>query len=143
MKRLSRSLYLLLILFVPTVLFMAAAQTKIKEVPVHPPATGDGKALYQEYCAVCHGVDGRGHGPAAEALKTAPTDLSQLAHRNHGQFPTVEVEQVITDGGEYLAHGTEDMPVWGSAFSDRGSNPGVGAARVYAVAKYIEQLQAH
>ena len=143
MKRPSRSFYLLLILLVPLALFTAAAQTKIKEVPVHPPGSIDGKALYQEYCAVCHGVDGRGHGPAAEALKAAPTDLSQLAHRNHGQFPMVEVEQVITDGGAYLAHGTKDMPVWGSAFSDRGSNPGVGAARVYALAKYIEQMQAH
>ncbi len=142
MKRLSRSIYPLLGSLALLAALTAAAQTKIKEIPAHAPSTVDGKALYQEYCAVCHGVAGKGHGPAAEALKAIPADLTQLASRNHGQFPYVEVQQTISAGGPYLAHGTKDMPVWGSIFSDSARDTGFGAMRVYAVAKYIEQLQA-
>jgi len=115
---------------------------KIKQVPVQPPASVEGKDLYREYCAVCHGVDGKGHGPAAAAFKNAPTDLTQLAIRNHGKYPNVEVEHTVADGGGYLAHGNKDMPVWGSIFSDAGRRDGIGAMRVYALAKYIEQMQA-
>ncbi len=34
-----------------------------------------GKALFQQNCIVCHGVDGRGDGPAAADLNPAPTDF--------------------------------------------------------------------
>ena len=39
----------------------------------------DAKESYGQYCAVCHGTSGKGDGPAAVALKKAPTDLTQLA----------------------------------------------------------------
>jgi len=38
-----------------------------------------GKQMYINYCASCHGVDGRGNGPAAAALKMPPTDLTVLS----------------------------------------------------------------
>jgi len=142
MMRLSGSIYPVLTSLALLAALTAAGQTKLQQVPAHEPATADGKALYQEYCAVCHGLDGRGHGPAAVALKVMPTDLTQLARWHHGRFPNVEVEGAISGGGSYLAHGTKAMPVWGSAFSDSGRSPGFGIIRVYAVAKYIEQFQA-
>lgn len=122
-------------------LFTATAQTKIKEVPVRQPDKNDGKALYTEYCAVCHGVDGKGHGPAAEALKVSPGDLTQLVRRNSGKYPSIEVEHIIADGGNFLAHGTKDMPVWGYVFSDAGRTEGLGTIRVYALTQYIDHLQ--
>jgi mono/diheme cytochrome c family protein len=142
MKRISTPFYLLLALLALFAVFTAAAQTRIREVTAPSPDTVEGKGLYREYCAVCHGVDAKGRGPAAEALKTAPADLTQLARRNNGKYPNLEVEHAVTGGGAYLAHGTKDMPVWGSVFSDSGSNKGVGAMRVYSITKYIEQIQA-
>lgn len=142
MKRISTPVYLLLALLALFAVFTAAAQTKIKEVTAPSPNTVEGKDLYREYCAVCHGVDAKGHGPAAEALKTAPTDLTQLTRRNNGKYPNLEVENTIEAGGPFLSHGTKDMPVWGSIFSDAGQKALTGKMRVYALAKYIEQIQA-
>jgi mono/diheme cytochrome c family protein len=35
----------------------------------HEPAVSQhAEALYQRYCAGCHGIDGQGDGPAASAL---------------------------------------------------------------------------
>jgi len=34
-----------------------------------------GGAIYAERCAMCHGVSGRGDGPAAERLNPRPADL--------------------------------------------------------------------
>ena len=33
-----------------------------------------GKAVYERYCAVCHGIDGKGGGPMAEVLKPRRRD---------------------------------------------------------------------
>ena len=39
-------------------------------IPVGKIAPNDGKAMYGNYCASCHGVDGRGRGPIASTLST-------------------------------------------------------------------------
>ncbi|PWH20199.1 MAG: hypothetical protein DDG59_00905 [Anaerolineae bacterium] len=38
-----------------------------------------GAQLYQEYCAACHGREGKGDGPQAESLSKPPTNLTDLA----------------------------------------------------------------
>ena len=38
----------------------------------------DGRILYGNLCASCHGVDARGGGPVAEALSVAMPDLTRL-----------------------------------------------------------------
>ena len=53
--------------------------TKIKKVPANPTSAGSGKEMFDAYCASCHGVDGKGNGPAAPALKKQPADLTLLA----------------------------------------------------------------
>jgi cytochrome c553 len=45
-----------------------AGQTE-QEFLAHNDLTS-GSELFRMYCASCHGVDGRGDGPVAEALKT-------------------------------------------------------------------------
>ena len=43
---------------------IAQTATQIKEVPVKETSPASGKQMYSTYCAVCHGVDGKGSGPA-------------------------------------------------------------------------------
>jgi mono/diheme cytochrome c family protein len=82
-----------------------------------------GKQMYSTYCAVCHGVDGKGSGPAAAALKERPTNLAQLARDNGGKFPDAHIYSVLQFGMETTAHGSKDMPIWGPALRslDKGS----------------------
>src|SRR5579871_4403767 len=78
----------------------------------------DGHALYQAYCAVCHGTDARGGGPMGRSLTVAPPDLTRLAQRHGGVYPEAFMERIIS-GEEPLpsGHGTRTMPIWGPIFS--------------------------
>ena len=58
----------------------------------------DGPSIYKAYCAACHGPAGKGHGPAAEALKYKPIDLTAIAKNNKGVFPRTTIEQVLQTG---------------------------------------------
>ena len=94
---------------------IAQTNTEIRQVPVTPTPAASGKQMYQSYCAVCHGADGRGNGPAAAALKAAPTNLTVLAKQHNGKFPDAHIYSVLQFGVETPAHGTNDMPIWGPA----------------------------
>jgi mono/diheme cytochrome c family protein len=112
-------------------------------VPVHTTQAMAGKDLYREYCAVCHGATAKGDGPAAAALKTPPTDLTQISKNNGGKFPEIKVQHIINgDGDQPVAHGSKDMPVWGNIFRHMSANPDLGTVRVYNLMKYIEEIQA-
>lgn len=71
-----------------------------------------GKTMFNEYCASCHGMDAKGDGPAAPALKRAPPDLTILARQNGGKFPALHVSEVIRGGKATPAHGSKEMPAW-------------------------------
>ena len=76
-----------------------------------------GKREYTENCAVCHGVSGKGDGPMAGIINQLVTDLTKLAKENNGAFPFVRVYEVIDGTRVATAHGTRDMPVWGSVYN--------------------------
>jgi mono/diheme cytochrome c family protein len=95
--------------------------------------------VYREYCAVCHGSDAKGNGPAAAALKAKPTDLTQISRKNEGKYPEVRVQRVINGEDDVLAHGSRDMPIWGQIF--RQGQPDRGQLRIYNLVRYIEQIQ--
>jgi mono/diheme cytochrome c family protein len=100
--------------------------------------------MYTSYCAVCHGTDGKGGGPAASALKTPPADLTMLSKNNGGKYPALKVTSTIRGGPSNLpAHGSKEMPVWGPLFW--GMSNGHEAEvqqRVTNLTHYIETLQA-
>lgn len=105
-------------------------------------ATMYGADLFDFYCASCHGVDGKGHGPTAPALKIAPADLTALTVRNSGTFPRASVEGYVTGKRETTAHGSAEMPVWGPIF--RTLDPNDAAAnnvRIRNIVDHIELLQ--
>ena len=143
MKRISTSVYRLSVLACGLSCFAAFAQEKIvKKVPARPTAAMAGKDLFREYCAVCHGQDAKGAGPAADALKKSPTDLTQLSRKNNGRFPEQMVLATFRGEGGVTAHGSQDMPVWGRIFSNMSSNLNQGQDRIYALLNYMEDVQA-
>ena len=74
------------------------------------------KALYLQYCASCHGPNGKGDGTLSRILWTKPADLTQIAKKNGGQFPFQKVVEFIDGTNPVRAHGAPDMPVWGEIF---------------------------
>jgi len=50
-------------------LFGASPQKEIRHALVKATSPPSGPEMYTSYYAACHGVDGKGNGPAAEALK--------------------------------------------------------------------------
>ena len=119
-----------------------APKKVIKRVNARPTRTVDGKEMFHEYCAVCHGEQAKGNGPAAESLKKTPADLTQIARKNGGKFPTVGVMRVIEGADVVPAHGSRPMPVWGNIFRSL-ENQSAETLRVNALVNYIEQLQAN
>lgn len=69
------------------------------------PEVPNGRDIYLGHCAVCHGLDGRGQGPLAQAMKLVPADLTQIASRHDGSFPDPKVADVIRNGGSAMARG--------------------------------------
>ena len=81
----TKSMTLLGTLAVATGLCLAQEKTAqkpvVKETAIQQTSPISGKEMFTEYCAPCHGTDGKGTGPAAAAMKAPPTDLTQLAKK--------------------------------------------------------------
>lgn len=116
----------------------AQAQT-VKKEPIKPTSAADAKTMFETYCAVCHGKDGKGTGPAAKALAKAPADLTKLSARNGGTFPDVHVRRFIEGLDEVAAHGSRDMPMWGDLF--RSLNRDTAQIRIAGLAEYLKAMQ--
>ncbi|MBZ5570849.1 MAG: c-type cytochrome [Acidobacteriia bacterium] len=108
-RRLFTITFLLVQLGVPAV----AQQPEIKKGSIHYTSPTSGKEMFMSYCAVCHGKDGKGNGPAAAALKIPPADLTTLTKRNGGKFPAAHVSSTILGEADVPAHGSREMPIWG------------------------------
>lgn len=110
--------------------------------PREPAAAPDGAQLYRTWCASCHGLTGQGNGPLAPMLKRMPPDLTVIASRNSGIFPTARIRRVV-DGREVESHGDPDMPIWGAAFrtSEEGLSAEAVKARIDAIVAFLESIQ--
>jgi mono/diheme cytochrome c family protein len=117
-------------------------QQKIKKVPPAPTTAIGGADLYKQYCAACHGADGKGAGPAAAALKQAPGDQTQYAKRNSGRFPEDKFMRIMHGEQTVVAHGSQDMPVWGPAFQNMSPDPSMAVSRLHALMDHLERIQA-
>jgi len=135
-------------IFFPVSLLVAAALSaqapkEIKKVPLTQTSPVSGSEMFRTYCAVCHGVNGKGAGPAAEALKKAPPDLTQLAVRNDGKYPEDAVAHAIAGDTQIGAHGSQDMPVWGDLFKSlNGGTSDLVRLRIVNLTDYIKTIQA-
>ncbi|MBI3960627.1 MAG: cytochrome c [Chloroflexi bacterium] len=88
----------------------AEAMAVENPVTVTAESIAAGAATYTQYCAVCHGNEGKGDGPGAAALNPKPADFS------------AEHVQVLSDGGLFwfISNGVPDsaMPPWGGILSE-------------------------
>lgn len=115
----------------------------IKPVPAESTSPMSGKDMFRAYCASCHGTDGRGRGRAAIVLQLHPTDLTLLSRNNGGRFPTLKVESSIRGEASLPAHGSKEMPVWGSLFwTMHKERQAEVQQRLANLTGYIETLQA-
>lgn len=115
----------------------------VRHVPIASTAPNSGSQMFDSYCAVCHGKDGKGTGPAASAMKTQPIDLTLLAKKNGGKYPAAHVAAVIRGQASTPSHGSEDMPVWGPLFSSISQGHATQVQqRVANLVAYVDTLQA-
>jgi mono/diheme cytochrome c family protein len=119
---------------------LAIGAPPVDEIP--PTYIPTGEAMYKQYCAACHGPEAKGDGPAAFTLKTPPADLTTLAVRNMGTFPREYVEDILRFGPGLKAHGSSDMPTWGSIFRmlDKNNERAV-EQRIKNLTNYLASLQ--
>jgi mono/diheme cytochrome c family protein len=156
----------------PAVLVLAAALTAPGGLPplaAQETAAGApaGKAVYDRWCAGCHGVDGRGAGPGARAMLPRPRDftraLYQVRTTGTGELPTdADIRHIIDvgmpgparPGWEELLTGRErdDLVAYVKTFSrffegaepeplDFGSAPGSSEERIAEGREAYERLE--
>ena len=77
------------------------------------PRTADsiarGRQLFEKDCAVCHGAQGRGDGPAAASMPRRPDDLGKIAG------PPIFPDGVVV---YRIANGKRLMPAFKAALSE-------------------------
>jgi len=124
---------------------MANADQAITKVTIPSNRTmpSSGKQMYVSYCAPCHGMDGRGQGPAASALRIQPADLTALSRNHAGKFPNTHVEAVLEFGAAVPAHGSLEMPVWGPILGKMNTaSDQERLLRINNLSRYLDSIQA-
>lgn len=120
----------------------AQQTTKKVVIPIEKTAANSGQQMYGNYCAPCHGKDGKGNGPVAPELKRQATDLTVLAKNNHGKFPDAHIVAVLQSGADVPAHGSAEMPVWGPILGKMSqSSNQEKQLRISNLTRYLESIQ--
>ena len=119
-------------------------QVKPAPAPADPGIAGvSGAYAYRTSCASCHGTDGKGEGPLAESLRFRPPDLTLIAKRNGGEYPSQKVHRIVNGRDPLPGHGGPDMPIWGDAFknAETGFDDAKVEERIRSVVDYLRTLQ--
>ena len=74
----------------------------------------DGKRMYQAYCSGCHGLSGKGDGPAAKTLPVKPADHTRIEMNIYTDQYLVEI---ISKGGASVSRSSQ-MPAWGAVLKE-------------------------
>ena len=104
-----------------------------------------GKSLYKEACAGCHGAYARGTGPVAPLLGAPVPDLTLLASRRGGSFPVDEIYRIIDGQADLTALGPRHMPVWGYEFFGEESDDELAhreaTEKIECLVRFLESIQ--
>jgi mono/diheme cytochrome c family protein len=128
------------ILLIAVLLLMAAAigfSKDLKVTPIVNSNTASGAQMYADYCAACHGADGKSDGRAVAFLKAPPPELSTLALRNGGKYPARRVSSILHARAPKHAEAVLDMPDWWALFR-KGPE---AELRIRNLTKFVETLQ--
>ena len=124
-----------------------AAEVVIKKVPMSARdiAGLNGHQMYDQLCAVCHGADGQGDGPAAPAFVGAVPDLTRLSKDGKPTYSHSELEGVIAGRDRTVHADFVGMPLWETEFQyvrTRNGMPRTAYARakIHALAEYVEGM---
>jgi len=121
---------------------LAAAQP-LPRVPGETVSAG--QQYFMRYCSACHGVEGRGDGPADPALRPPPADLTRIAQRRGGRFPVAEIAAYIDGRTVVSAHGSREMPIWGERFGEMAGGGSVGEevvrGNLLVLIEYLQSIQ--
>ena len=104
----------------------------------------NGRNLYMDHCAACHGTNGDGHGPMEHELRTPPADLRLLSRRYGNPLPEDQIARFIDGRADVAAHGPRDMPVWGEEvwqYPEGQGNPSQVRVRVAEIIHYLQSIQ--
>ena len=74
-------------------------------------------------------------------MKAKVPQLTTLAQRNHGQFPTDRARSIITGDEISAAHGSRQMPIWGPIFHQIDNDQDLGYVRLQNVTEYLRSIQ--
>ncbi len=96
------------------------AAQRTNPVPASEESVNRGGSIYQTNCAACHGVEGRGDGPAGAALKPPPPDLVEMAPQHSDGDLAWKIEE-----------GRGSMPAWKNTLSQ---------TDIWNVVNYLKQL---
>jgi hypothetical protein len=114
---------------------VAGSAVSAEEPSGHDPVLAElGAPIFARYCTSCHGPDGRGDGPTAEVLRTRPADLTGIAKRRGGQFPTSEIAKFIDGRFEFPARGAPELPE-----SDVGES--IARGNIASLVEYLKSIQ--
>jgi mono/diheme cytochrome c family protein len=91
-----------------------------------PALAGDGGAVFQRYCATCHGVKADGAGAAAKLFRPPPADLTRSKRTDE------YMETIIRSGGKALGR-SPGMPPWGQELND---------TQIHDVVEYLRTVKA-
>ena len=141
----SRTICRLAISFVTVFLIVGLAtaqEDQVKRAPIQSSNPSSGARCTSNTAQPATEKMEREDGPAASELKTAPADLTTLAKRNGGTFPTEHVMAVLRNGVKAPAHGTSDMPTWGPLFQTVSSHDqAIVNMRISNLTNYLKSLQ--
>ncbi|SFE65666.1 c-type cytochrome [Roseivivax sediminis] len=111
------------------------------------PTAEEGRALFTEYCVVCHGSDATGGGELASSLNRSPADLTRVAARNGGSFPAARVLSHV-DGYTKTDFESQVMPEFGELLAGEAVpyDSGDGTytptpRRLVALVEYLRSIQ--
>lgn len=83
----------------------------------------NGKKVYADKCARCHGVSGKGDGPKAETLEKKPADYTDK--KKMGGLTDVHLKKTVLDG-------EAPMPAYKGKISEKDLEDVIGYIRTFA-----------